>query len=543
MYDLSSRLPGSSAQNDSVSSLDDPPWIAVRLDSAGRYQEVNTRFAGLLHTTPGACIGREVGACGEGDLLVSALMGLIRGTAAPGSIDLSFETAGGQRHYAAQWHRPAAGGPISVIGVEITDRVVVVEELRATRERAEHIARDLEQANHLANKMAEEARAANEVKSEFLANMSHEIRTPMNGIIGMTSLLLESDLDADQLDFTQTIEYSAGALLSIINDILDFAKIEAGQIRLDTREFNLHQLLGHLTDLMFTRARAKNVDLTCILHPDVPERLVGDEGRIRQILLNLTSNAVKFTEHGDVTIRCALASETEHDATVRISVADTGIGITSEARERLFQAFSQVDPSLTRPYGGTGLGLAMARQLVGLMGGEIGVESTLGAGSLFWLTLPLQKPTTTRPRAPRVFMSGKRVRMIIQHAASRELLCTQLAHEGWQVEAFETADAAEEAGTAGDPFLEVGPDLIIVDQLALLDPRIGATLDLNVLSPTPARILYLPGTTPLPAAMEPYLDARFALPLRNAAIHLTVALLFSGAHQDRKEEALYTPAE
>ncbi|MGC4073082.1 MAG: response regulator [Nibricoccus sp.] len=306
------------------------------------------------------------------------------------------------------------------------------------------------------------AESANQAKSMFLANMSHEVRTPLNGIIGMSDLLLQTELTHLQRDFVQTLSRSGEALLAVVNEILDFSKIEAGKIVLEHADFHLNEAVHAALDLQAQPAASKKLELAVLVESDVPTRLHGDTGRLRQVLFNLIGNAIKFTEKGEVFIHVTCDQKSDRDCTLRFAVTDTGIGISPEIQKTLFQPFTQADSSTSRKYGGTGLGLAICKRIVEMMGGQVGINSEAGKGSTFWFTAHFARPVGMALSAAPFNIPVRRALIVDDNETNRKVLRHQLTHR--RIPHDEAHSGPSALATLRHAFLEGAPfDLVLLD--------------------------------------------------------------------------------
>jgi len=396
--------------------IENSPLAIMVLDTEQKVQLCNPAFENLFQYTREEVIGKPIeDLIADGDLLVEARKISLQADSIKPFSSITRRRRKDRSVVDVELHTVGL-----VVSSEVAGSLAIYQDISA-RKRAEEA---LQQAK-------EEAEAASRAKSEFVANMSHEIRTPMNGIIGMTELLLDNEIDAEQREYLNMAKLSADSLLSLINDILDYSKIEAGKLEIEAIDFNLGDNLGDTIKTLSLRAHEKNLELAYDLQPDVPDAIVGDPGRLRQIILNLVGNAIKFTEKGEVVVYVQVDSRTRGDIDLHFTIVDTGIGIPAEKQTAIFAAFTQADGSMSRVYGGTGLGLTISARLVGFMHGRIWVESEPGKGSRFHFTahFGLQKSPagTVVPKDPTT-LRDMRVLVVDDNATNRQILLKMLSN-------------------------------------------------------------------------------------------------------------------
>ena len=495
------------------------PVTVSYIDAEFRYRYINQAQEAWLGKTEAEVIGRHVREVVGEEIWANIephLAAALAGESVP--LERQRTDRAGKPVWHSGRHVPDINDDGEVVGVytvffDTTQRAL-----------AEQALRESEQQLRAAKAAAEHASKA---KSEFLANMSHEIRTPMNGVLGLTELLLDTPLNAQQRPFLETVRSSGETLLSIINDILDFSKIEAGKLEVETLDFDLYQAVEDVVQLMAPRAHAKKLELACRIDDRLPSAVRGDPYRFRQVLTNLVANALKFTERGEVVVGVGVDAQQR----LHVSVRDTGIGIAEDARQRLFTAFAQADGSTTRRFGGTGLGLAISRHLVTLMGGEIGCESTLGQGSRFWFTLPLVQAQSL-PAVPYPGeLAGRRVLVVDDNATNAEILGYHAQAVGMRCESAHDGlaglEALRAAARQGRPF-----ELAIIDmkmpRMDGLELAAAVRADPALASLRIVLVTSLHSQDELARAREAGISAYLSKPVRRHELYRALAQAASG---------------
>jgi PAS domain S-box-containing protein len=411
---------------------------AIVADADRLIQWVNPGFTGQTGRPPEEMIGRPVETLwktGASDPSAVASLDAALQQDRPGAASLALTARDGQPFWVDLTLEPLRDehdciAAYLVLQNDVSERHAHEETMRQAGAAMQDLNTQFEQAIERAQQLAMEAAVANQAKSAFLAMMSHEIRTPLNGVIGMTGILADTELTPDQRECLRTIKMSGEALLAVINDTLDYSKIEAGRLDLEQVEFDLHGCAEDAAELLAAKAFDKNLELVCDIAADVPRRILGDPTRLRQIFVNLLGNAVKFTASGEIVLGITVESRTDETVTLKLGVRDTGIGIASDKQDRLFKSFSQADAATTRQYGGTGLGLAISKKLAELMGGTMWVESEAGQGSKFLFTMQARLAPAASAVSPPAHFRGRRVLVVDDNATSRAILSRHLQRLG-----------------------------------------------------------------------------------------------------------------
>ena len=499
--------------------MDQIPVTVSYIDAEFRYRYINRAQEVWLGKTDAEVAGRKVREL-VGDPVWANIEPHLSTALAGQSVPLERQRTDrmGNPVWHSGRHVPDVNDEGEVVGVytvffDTTQRALAEQALR----RSEHELRAAKAA----------AENASKAKSEFLANMSHEIRTPMNGVLGLTELLLETPLNAQQRPFLETVRSSGESLLSIINDILDFSKIEAGKLETEILDFDLYQAVEDVVQLMAPRAHAKRLELACRIDERLPSAVRGDPYRFRQVLTNLLANGLKFTESGEVVVEVTLAAP----ASIHVRVRDTGIGISAEARGRLFTAFAQADGSTTRRFGGSGLGLAISRHLVELMGGRIGLDSVEGHGSTFWFTLPLQAATSLPVVGHPGELASRRTLVVDDNATNAEILEHHALAGGMRCSSTSSGAQAlkrlREALREGDPF-----ELAIIDMkmpgMDGLELAAAVRADPELCSLRLVLVTSLHSTDEMARAREAGISAYLSKPVRRQELYRALAQAVGG---------------
>jgi two-component system sensor histidine kinase/response regulator len=430
---------------------EESPYPIVEIDRHGNILYVNPAMVEVL-----CRFGYDLS--GRPDILPDNLPALVATCLIEGRTLRSQDVVRGEACYSWTLCPVPSNHLVRAYGIDLTEVHATHRALNATADHLRESNRQLDQA-------LQQAQSAAQAKSSFLAMITHELRTPMNGVIGMASLLLDTSLTDEQRSFTQTIQQCGEAQLSLINDVLECSKIEAGKLELESLDFQLRTTVEDVLSQFAERAQRKGLEITGLVHASVPNALRGDPGRLRQVLTNFVGNAVKFTEHGEVTVQAFLEQDTPAGVIIKFEVTDSGIGISEEVQGRLFQAFTQADSSTTRKYGGTGLGLAISKQLVELMGGQVGLRSRPGEGTTFWCTAIFQKQPVCAPAiVPSAELSGRRVLIVDDNESNRTILHHLIS--GWGMQDGQARNATEalemltQAAAKGEPY-----DAAVLDML------------------------------------------------------------------------------